>query len=79
MADRKSAPAIDAKTALEQFQDYLAPQLDVYEQAVYLYILRHSRLEGKPRLTVELKTIRHQIARGLGRSEIGRASCRERV
>jgi hypothetical protein len=68
MADRKSAPTVDARTALEQFQDYLAPRLDVYEQAVYLYILRHSRLVGKPRLTVEVKSARHKIARGLGRT-----------
>ena len=67
MADRKSAPAVDARTAIEQFQDFLAPRLDVYEQAVYLYILRHTRLVGKPRLTVELKSVRHRIARGLGR------------
>ena len=47
MTDRKSSTTsarIDARTALEEFQDYLAPRLDVYEQAVYLYILRHSRL-----------------------------------
>lgn len=80
MADRKSPP-IDARTAIEQFQDYLAPQLDVYEQAVYLYILRHSRFIGKPRLKVELKSARHQIAKGLGRrgSRIGAATCLEKL
>ena len=80
MSDRKSTP-IDARTAIEQFQDYLAPQLDVYEQAVYLYILRHSRLIGKPRLKVELKTVRHQIAKGLGRrgSRIGVTTCLEKL
>ena len=81
MADRKSTPTIDAKTAIEQFQDYLAPQLDVYEQAMYLYILRHSRLEGKPRVTVELKSARHQIARGLGRrgSRLGARTCLDKL
>ncbi len=80
MPDRKSTP-IDARTAIEQFQDYLAPQLDVYEQAVYLYILRHTRLIGKPRLKVELKTVRNQIAKGLGRrgSRIGVATCLEKL
>jgi hypothetical protein len=68
MAKRKSATgAVDARTALEHFQDYLAPRLDVYEQAVYLYILRHSRLVGRPTVTVELKSARHKIARGLGK------------
>ncbi len=81
MADRKSTAPIDARTAIEQFQDYLAPQLDVYEQAVYLYILRHSRFVGKPRLKVELKSVRHQIAKGLGRrgSRIGVTTCLEKL
>lgn len=79
--DRKSTDTIDARTAIEQFQDYLAPQLDVYEQAVYLYILRHSRLVGKPRVTVELKTARNQIARGLGKrgSRIGTRTCMDKL
>ncbi len=76
MADRKSTP-IDARTAIEQFQDYLAPQLDVYEQAVYLYILRHSRLIGKPGLKVELKTARHKLPRGS--ADAGAASARRRA
>ena len=80
MSDRKSTP-IDARTAIEQFQDYLAPQLDVYEQAVYLYILRHSRLVGKPSLKVELKTARHQMAKGLGRrgSRIATTTCLQKL
>ena len=67
--------------AIEQFQDYLAPQLDVYEQAVYLYILRHSRLIGKPRLTVELKTARHLIAKGLGKrgSRLAERTCLDKL
>ena len=36
---------MDAKVILEQFHDYLAPQLDTYEQAIYLYVLRHGRLQ----------------------------------
>lgn len=72
---------MDARTALEQYQDYLAPQLDVFEQAVYLYILRHSRLAGKPSVKVELKSARHQIARGLGKrgSKIAAATCLEKL
>ena len=67
--------------AIEQFQDYLAPQLDVYEQAVYLYILRHSRLIGKPRLTIELKTARHLIAKGLGKrgSPLAERTCLDKL
>jgi hypothetical protein len=28
---------MDAKATLEEFLDFLAPKLDVYEQAIYLY------------------------------------------
>lgn len=75
------AASIDARKALEQYQDFLAPTLDVYEQAVYLYILRHSRLQGKPRLTVELKSARHQIAKGLGRhrSPLSASTCMDKL
>jgi hypothetical protein len=30
-----------------QYQDYLAPKLDIYEQAIYLYIVRQTLAEGK--------------------------------
>jgi hypothetical protein len=40
---------MDAKAVIEQFQDYLAPKLDTYEQALYLYIFRHNRLQGPER------------------------------
>ncbi|MHC4083099.1 MAG: HNH endonuclease [Planctomycetota bacterium] len=82
MAKRKSAlGTVDAKTALEHFQDYLAPKLDVYEQAVYLYILRHTRLMGRPTVTVELKSARHKIARGLGKkaAPIAVRTCLEKL
>jgi hypothetical protein len=35
---------MDTKKFFLEFQDYLAPRLDTYEQAIYLYIVRHSRL-----------------------------------
>jgi uncharacterized protein (DUF433 family) len=38
---------MDAKAIIEESQDLLAPKFDVYEQAIYLYLLRHSRL-GRP-------------------------------
>ncbi len=81
MTDRKSTLGVDARMAIEQFQDYLAPRLDVYEQAVYLYILRHSRFVGKPSVTVELKTARHKIAKGLGKrgSRIAQRTCLEKL
>ena len=33
---------MDAKRVIEEYLDYLAPKLDTYEQAVYLYFLRRS-------------------------------------
>ena len=64
MAARKpAASGIDAQATLEQYHDHLAPKLDVYEQAVYLHLLRHSRLVGKPRVTIELKTIPRMAAK----------------
>jgi hypothetical protein len=57
---------MDAKVILEEFQDYLAPTLDTYEQAIYLYILRHGRLQGKDEITVGFKSARQQMAFGIG-------------
>lgn len=49
-----------------QFQDYLAPRLDVYEQAIYLYIFRHSRLLGVDDVTIGFKSARVRMACGTG-------------
>ncbi len=65
-ARKPGAAAIDAKRAIEEYQDHLAPRLDVYEQALYLYLLRHSRLVGKPQVTVEVKAVRGAIGLGPG-------------
>jgi len=35
---------MDLKAFITEFQDFLAPKLDTYEQAIYLYIFRHTRL-----------------------------------
>ena len=50
----------------QQFQDHLAPKLDVYEQAIYLYIFRHSRLIGINEVVIGFSSARHKIARGTG-------------
>ena len=57
---------MDAKQILEQFHDYLAPKLDTYEQAIYLYVLRHSRLQGGDEVVVGFKSARRRIALGIG-------------
>lgn len=49
-----------------QFQDHLAPKLDAYEQAIYLYVFRHGRLLGLEEVTIGLKSARHRLAMGAG-------------
>jgi len=59
---------MDTEKFLTEFQDYLAPKLDVYEQAIYLYLVRHSRLIGKDETTVGFKSARKQLAFGIGKA-----------
>lgn len=51
-----------------QFQDYLAPRLDVYEQAIYVYLLRHTHAEGKKEVVVGFKSARKNLAFGVGKA-----------
>ena len=51
-----------------QFQDHLAPRLDVYEQAIYLYLLRHTHLEGKREAVIGFKSARKKMAFGIGKA-----------
>lgn len=57
---------MDAKIVLEEFHDHLAPKLDTYEQAIYLYLLRHSRLQGVEEIVVGFKSARRRMALGIG-------------
>ncbi|MEX2244325.1 MAG: HNH endonuclease signature motif containing protein [Fimbriimonadaceae bacterium] len=51
---------------LKDFHDFAAPKLDVYEQAIYLYILRHSRLVGLKEVVIGFKSARTRLACGIG-------------
>jgi hypothetical protein len=51
-----------------QFQDHLAPRLDMYEQAIYLYVLRHTVIEGKREATIGFKSARKKFAFGIGKA-----------
>ncbi len=51
---------------LIQFQDHLAPKLDSYEQVIYLYVFRHSRLMGIEEVTIGFKSARTRMACGVG-------------
>jgi hypothetical protein len=72
---------MDAKLLLEEYQDYLAPKLDTYEQAIYLYLLRHSRLQGKDEIVVGFKSARLRMAFGLGikSARMGENTCYEKL
>jgi hypothetical protein len=59
-------PALDLTRIVEEFQDYLAPKLDTYEQAIYLYIFRHSRLLGISEVTIGFKSGRRKMSMGVG-------------
>ncbi len=57
---------MDVKRIVEEFQDFLAPRLDTYEQAIYLYIFRHSRLVGKAEVTIGFRSSRTKMGFGIG-------------
>jgi hypothetical protein len=57
---------MDLQKFLTDFQDHLAPKLDTYEQAIYLYIFRHSRLSGLDEATLGFKSARTRMATGIG-------------
>jgi len=57
---------MDIREFIVQFHDYLAPRLDTYEQAIYLYVFRHSRLLGLEEVTIGFKSARTRLATGIG-------------
>ena len=57
---------MDSTIFIEQFHDHLAPKLDTYEQAIYLYIFRHSRLKDKAEVVIGFKSARSRMACGIG-------------
>lgn len=56
----------DFRALLIAFQDHLAPKLDVYEQAVYLYIVRHTVAIGQSEAVIGFKSARKKMAFGVG-------------
>jgi len=58
---------MDAAEFIIAFQDHLAPKLDMYEQAIYLYAYRHSRLVGQDEVVIGFKSARQKLAFGIGK------------
>ena len=59
---------MDATKFLEEFHDFLAPRLDTYEQAIYLYCIRHTRLVDKRQEVIGIKSARTRMAFGIGKA-----------
>lgn len=57
---------MELEQVLKDFQDYLAPRLDTYEQAIYLYLFRHTRLIDIEETVVGFKSARRRMACGVG-------------
>lgn len=53
-------------SALIDILDYLAPTLDTYEQALYFYVYRHSRLIGRSEAVIGFKSASKRMAFGVG-------------
>jgi len=56
----------DFRALFIQFQDHLAPRLDVYEQALYLYIARHTIAVDQFEATIGFKSAWKKMAFGVG-------------
>ena len=50
----------------KDFQDHRAPRLDTYEQAIYLYLFRHTRFIGLDEAVIGFKSARRRMACGIG-------------
>jgi hypothetical protein len=59
---------MDLRDFFIQFQDFLAPKLDTYEQALYLYVFRQGRFLDLEEVTIGFGSARHRIAMGTGES-----------
>src|ERR1035437_3805201 len=72
---------LDLKEFFIQFQDHLAPKLDTYEQAIYLYIFRKSRRLALDMCTIGFNSERTRLATGSCEKgkPMGRSTCELKV
>lgn len=72
---------MDLQKFIEEFQDHLAPKLDAYEQAIYLYVFRHSRFLGKEDAVIGFKSARRKFALGIGEGgkPMSESSCSKKL
>jgi len=55
-------------TVFIQYQDHLVPRLDVYEQAIYAFLLRQTLLEGSREAVIGFKSARRKLGFGIGKA-----------
>jgi len=81
LAEKGIATPMELMEFFVQFQDHLAPKLDTYEQAIYLYIFRKSRLLGLDEVTIGFKSERARLATGIGTkgSPMSEGTCYEKL
>lgn len=70
---------MDLKQFFFEFQDHFAPKLDTYEQAIYLYLFRHSHLKNTKETVISAKSSPTRMAMGIGKagSSMSENKCRE--
>jgi len=72
---------MDCQEFLTQFQDFLVPKLDRYEQSIYLYVIRHSRLVDREDVTIGFCSAARKGV--FGRQQKGKAmspaTCRKKL
>lgn len=51
---------------IQDIIDFAEPQMDVYEFAIYMYLVRHTRLNGKTEEVFGFKSIRRTMVIGVG-------------
>lgn len=57
---------MDSSEFLSRFCDHIAPGLDPYEQAIYLHVVRHSHLVGRPDAIISIASASANRAIGTG-------------
>ena len=57
---------MDNQNFFIEFVDFMAPKMDTYEQSIYLYIFRYSRLIDQEEVVIGFKSERKRMACGIG-------------
>lgn len=72
---------MDTESFIKEYVDYVVPRLETIEQSIYLYVIRHTVLEGKDSVLVSISSSAKSNAFGLsGRGgTMGISATRDKV